>query len=168
MDASTFTVRAACALRLEAWAVRNLGVPAVRVGMRCRLGAPEGRVIAVGVAGGLIPGLKIGSRISANHIVNEEGETIWRGKAIKIPGAIVGKVVSTRKIYDSRKSREALFKRTDAIAVEMESHALVGPMYQGCVRTISDTPEWPLIFSMCGGLKALLELRKIRLETELW
>src|SRR5206468_2156952 len=52
MDARTLDVRLVCALRLEAWAVRKLGLPTVHVGIGCSLGIPEGRVISVGFAGG--------------------------------------------------------------------------------------------------------------------
>jgi len=163
------TVRAACALRLEEWAVRKLGVPTVRVGMRCKLGVPEGKLISVGVAGGLVPALEIGSRVTANRIVDEDGQTIWEGEPLKVPGAIVGTVASVRNVHDTRASRKALYESTGAIAVEMESLVLAGPLFKGCFRVISDTPSIPLIlFSIYGGLAALRELTKIRLETELW
>jgi uridine phosphorylase len=165
MDVSRVNIRAACALSLEEWAVRRIGMPTVLVGIGCKRGVPEGKIIAVGVAGGLTPGLKIGTRVVANRIVDEEGQIIWEGVPLKITGAIVGTIVSSKKIYDRPKARRALYEKTGAMAVEMESHVLAGPMYQGCVRTISDTPNFPLaLFSVYGGLKALYELSKLRFE----
>jgi hypothetical protein len=132
---------AACATGAEARAARRAGFRTALVGIGATRGAPEGRLVSFGVAGGL-NGLEVGTVIDATRIVAEDGTVLWEGPGLGIAGARLGTILALDRIADSPEERRRLHERTGADVVDMESGVLAGTgRLDGCVRAVSDTPE---------------------------
>ncbi len=91
-----------------------------------------------GVSGGLDPDLEPGDLILADSIIQENGNTcqqIWEGnsKFVEISYAALiakgipayrGAIITVRKAVLSARNKQALFTKTNALAVDMESAAV--------------------------------------------
>jgi nucleoside phosphorylase len=130
-----------CALAAEERAARKGGAPAARVGLRASLELPEGDLVAFGLAGALVPDLEAGDLLTATRLVDEDGQTLWAGEAVALPGAKPAVICVSRDVIDEPGARAALAARTGAVAVELESARLAASgRLTGIVRAISDTP----------------------------
>jgi adenosylhomocysteine nucleosidase len=138
---------AACATTAEERAARRAGYRTARVGLCARRGVPAGRLISFGVAGGL-DGLAVGTVIDATRVVDEQGNVLWEGEGLGVPGARPGTILAAGDVVDDPDERRRLHELTGADAVDMESGVLAATgRLEGCLRAISDTSERPL-----GGL----------------
>ena len=116
-----------------------------RVGLGARRPLPEGRLAAFGVAGALESGLEPGTLLTASTIVAEDGNVVWSGTPLSVPGARPATLCTSDHVVDDPNERQALAERTGAIAVEMESGSLAATgRLAGAVRAIADGPERPL------------------------
>lgn len=91
-----------------------------------------------GVSGGLDPGLEPGDMVLADSIIQENGDTcqqIWEGnsKFVEISYAALiaegipvyrGPIITVQKAVLSARNKQALFTKTNALAVDMESAAV--------------------------------------------
>lgn len=135
----------ACALAVEERAALAGGARVARVGLGARLEAPDGRLIAFGLAGALVPGLVPGMLLTARKVVDPEGATVWEGEPVRVPGALTAVVCSADHVVDEPAERSVLAERSGAVAVDMESAVLAGTgRLAGVVRAISDTPGRPI------------------------
>jgi hypothetical protein len=136
----------ACATAAEAAVVERAGwATAARVGIRCANGVPEGMLVSFGVAGGLDDGLPAGTVIDASRVVDTEGNVLWEGEPLGIPGAVSGTIVACDEIVDAPHGRARLASATGALAADLESGpiARLGQLH-AVVRAIGDTPSRPL------------------------
>ena len=151
MDA---TLTLACALELEEKVARKAGARAARVGLGAKLPLPDGRLVSFGLAGGLVPGLRPGTLLTAERLVDESGRTLWEGAPLEVDGARPAVMCAAQGVADDPAERRALAERTGAVAVDMESGVLASSgRLVGIVRAISDTPEQPV-----GGLASAATL----------
>jgi hypothetical protein len=135
---------AACATASEARAARRAGFRTALVGIGATRGAPAGRLVSFGVAGGL-NGLDVGTVVDATRIVAEDGSVLWEGSGLGVAGARPGTILALDRIADTPEERRRLYERTGAVAVDMESGVLAASgRLEGCIRAVSDTPERPL------------------------
>jgi len=134
-----------CALTVEEQAAVRAGASVARVGLRAQLPPPEGRLVAFGLSGALVPGLDPGTLLTARKVVGAEGETLWEGDPVAVPGALTAVLCGVGRVVDEPAARRALAERTGAVAVDMESGVLAGTgRLAGAVRAISDTPTRPV------------------------
>ncbi len=139
MDADGLTF--ACATTAEERVARRAGFRTALVGLSARNGVPGGDLVSFGLAGGL-DGLPAGTVIDATRVVDEQGETLWEGPGLGVPGARPGTILATDRIVDDPADRKRLFESTGAVAVDLESGVLAGSgRLRGCLRAVSDTPE---------------------------
>jgi adenosylhomocysteine nucleosidase len=144
----------ACALELEEKVARKAGARAARVGLGAKLPLPDGRLVSFGLAGGLVPGLRPGTLLTAERLVDESGRTLWEGAPLEVDGARPAVMCAAQGVADDPTERRALAERTGAVAVDMESGVLASSgRLVGIVRAISDTPEQPV-----GGLASAATL----------
>ncbi len=141
----TDSLTLACALASEERVARRAGAATARVGLRASLGAPLDRHASFGLAGALVPGVEAGSVVSADRVVDTDGEVLWEGSPLEVPGASVATVCSAERVIDDPRERDDIARRTGAIAVDMESGPLAASgRLAGIVRAIADGPERPV------------------------
>jgi len=150
VDAERLTF--ACATTAEERTARRAGLRTALVGLRACNGIPEGEIVSFGLAGAL-NSLDTGTVIDATRVVDEEGETLWQGEPLGVPGAVGGTILAVERVVDDPDERRALHGRTGAHAVDLESGALArSGRLVGCVRAVSDTPERTL-HGICNAVK---------------
>lgn len=89
-------------------------------------------LLSFGLAGGLDPTLRPGAVIFAEHVIGPDGDhwpvdSTWRDAILAVSGAdalVTGDVVGSDKPLRSVSEKANLFAKTDARAVDMESHAV--------------------------------------------
>jgi adenosylhomocysteine nucleosidase len=132
-------ILAVTGLRAEAAIARRAGLAAV-----CAGGVPERTRIALdqaildgadglvsfGLAGGLAPQLPPGTLIVANEVVDPSGERhpvdqAWAATLRRATGAFDGAILGALVPAASAAAKAALFARTGALAVDLESLAVV-------------------------------------------
>jgi nucleoside phosphorylase len=129
----------ACATTAEARVAKRVGLPNARVGIRAVNGVPPGRVVSFGLAGALHDGLRIGDVLDATRVVDERGETLWRGDPLGIEGARDATVLASHDLVHDADERRRLHEASGADAVDMESGVLArSGRLAGVVRVISD------------------------------
>jgi adenosylhomocysteine nucleosidase len=129
----------ACATTAEARVAKRVGLPTARVGIRAVNGVPPGRVVSFGLAGALHDGLRVGDVLDATRVVDERGETLWRGDPLGIEGARDATVLASHDLVHDADERRRLHKASGADAVDMESGVLArSGRLAGIVRVISD------------------------------
>jgi hypothetical protein len=135
----------ACATSSEERAARKAGLAAARVGLGVVNGAPPGRLVSFGLAGGLRDDLAPGDVLDVIRVVDRDGATLWEGLPLGIPGARTATVVAGEGLVDDAHERRALAERSGADAVDLESGPLARTgRHVGGVRVVSDTPSQPL------------------------
>ena len=135
----------ACALEVEEKVARKAGARTARVGLRAGLSLPDGPLVSFGLAGGLVPGLRPGTLLSAERLVDGMGRTLWEGAPLTVDGAQPAVICAGEDVADEPTARAALAERSGAVAVDMESAALAASgRLVGIVRAVSDTPEQPV------------------------
>jgi 4-hydroxy-3-methylbut-2-en-1-yl diphosphate reductase len=141
--------------------------------------APDAVVVA-GLAGGLSPELQAGDVIVASEVRDVTGRTVMRAAAplvaeLRARGLRVhaGPMVSTDHIVNG--PERALLAKTGALAVDMESAAIVRSLKASgvpvaVVRVIVDTAHAPLnrLSTVTSGAQALLTLRRIGPSLSTW
>jgi hypothetical protein len=130
-----------CALRVEEQAAAKAGALAWRAGLGANGPLPNGPLVSFGLAGALVPGFDPGTVLTARKLVGPDGETLWEGPPLPVPGALAAVLCSTGEVVDEPDLRRRLAERTGAVAVDMESAALAETgRLAGVVRAVSDTP----------------------------
>ena len=138
----------ACALEVEEKVARKAGARAACVGLRAGLPLPDGPLVSFGLAGGLVRGLRPGTLLTAERLVDATGRTLWEGAPLAVDGARPAVICASESVADDPSARAALAERSGAVAVDMESGVLAASgRLVGIVRAVSDTPERPV-----GGL----------------
>jgi hopanoid-associated phosphorylase len=123
-------------------------------------------VVSFGVAGGLCPDLEpgtcvIGSGIVSgtdriNHISTHDD---WAKNLLQaIPGAVGGKLYGSHGPVTHPRTKAALYKRTGAIAVDMESHivgdvAVAHGLPMAAIRVITDPASRALPPSVLAAMR---------------
>jgi len=84
------------------------------------------RLISFGIAGGLEPGLPVGSMIIGSQVTSLDGSTIcdkaWAADLMqKFPEAHCGGVWGSEMIVASAREKRALYEKSRCLAVDMES-----------------------------------------------
>jgi hypothetical protein len=134
-----------CGLRVEERAAVRGGSRAFRVGLGAPGPLPDGPLVSFGLAGALVPGFEPGTLLTARKLVGPDGETLWEGPPLPVPGALAAVLCSTGEVVDEPDARRLLAERTSAVAVDMESAALANTgRLAGVVRAVSDTPARPV------------------------
>jgi hypothetical protein len=83
--------------------------------------------------------------VTAERIVDEQGRTLWEGRALPVPGARTGVLCTADRVVDDAREREALAARTGALVVDMESGRIAASgRLVGAVRVVSDTASRPV------------------------
>jgi adenosylhomocysteine nucleosidase len=136
----------ACALRVEERVARKAGGRAAVVGQGAQLPLPDGRLVSFGFAGGLAAGLDPGALLTATKVVDPDGNVLWEGEPLAVPGARPAVICwSPDGVVNEPEARRALADRSGAAAVDMESGTLAATgRLAGAVRAISDTGEHPV------------------------
>ena len=143
----------ACALRVEERVARKAGGRAAVVGQGAQLPLPDGRLVSFGFAGGLAAGLDPGALLTATKVVDPDGNVLWEGEPLAVPGARPAVICwSPDGVVNKPEARRALADRSGADAVDMESGTLAATgRLAGAVRAISDTGEHPVGALACAG-----------------
>jgi nucleoside phosphorylase len=106
---------------------------------------PDEPLVALGLAGALVTGVDAGTVLSAERVVDEQGDVIWEGEPWPVPGARPAVLCAVGQVVDDPVERAELAERTGAIACDMESGALASTgRLRGVVRAVADGPERPL------------------------
>jgi hopanoid-associated phosphorylase len=95
--------------------------------LAAELGNGARRVISIGICGALAPDLRVGDAIVASKIVDRDSSypthEQWSNYlAARLPRAILAPIAGTNEIAADREAKAALRTRTNASAVDMESH----------------------------------------------
>lgn len=138
-------VTLACALKVEEKAARKAGARTAVIGLGAGLPLPEGQIVSFGFAGGLEPGLRPGTLITATRVVDPAGRTLWDGPALEVEGAEPAVICASELVANEPSERHALAERTGASVVDMESGVLASTgRLAGVVRAISDPADHPV------------------------
>jgi adenosylhomocysteine nucleosidase len=150
------TILAVTGLKREAEIAGGPGVVAVTGGgdsksLAAKLGALHGDiqgVISIGLGGGLSPLLKVGEVVIADQVLFDAEhwrcDERWRvALAAKLPQAHQGPVAASDVILENRKDKAALYAKTGALVVDMESaiaarFAIARKLPFAVLRVISD------------------------------
>jgi len=143
MDADGVTL--ACATAAELRAARRARVRSALVGLGASNGVPDGPLVSFGLAGALRDGLPAGTVLDATRVVDGQGEVLWEGRSLGVPGARGATILAAEAIVDSADERRRLHEHTGADAADLESGPLArtGRLH-GVLRVVSDTPDRPL------------------------
>jgi hypothetical protein len=142
----------ACATTAEVRAAARAGFRASLIGLAGINGLPEGDLVSFGLAGAL-DGCPTGTVIDATRVVDEQGNVLWEGKPLGIPGAVRGTILAAERVVDDPEERARLYRLTGADAVDLESGPLArSGRLRGVVRAVSDTPERPL-HGICAAVR---------------
>jgi adenosylhomocysteine nucleosidase len=142
----------ACALRVEERAARKAGARTALVGLGAGLPLPDGRLVSFGFAGGLEPGLRPGTLVTATKVVDASGQTLWAGPALEVEGAEPAVLCASDGVANEPHARQALAERSGAAVVDMESGVLASTgRLAGVVRAISDSGDHPVGKLVCAG-----------------
>jgi hypothetical protein len=132
-------------LKVEEKAARKAGARTAVIGLGAGLPLPEGQIVSFGFAGGLEPGLRPGTLITATRVVDPAGRTLWDGPALEVEGAEPAVICASELVANEPSERHALAERTGASVVDMESGVLASTgRLAGVVRAISDPADHPV------------------------
>lgn len=111
-------------------------------------------IVSFGVAGALSPRLRPGDCVLASQVSDGDAvlvsHTPWlRAASTKLPDAEIGTIAGSAAIIASAADKATLYRRTGALAVDMESHvAARAAAARGlpfiAIRTISDAADQAL------------------------
>lgn len=145
-------VTLACALKVEQKAARKAGARTALVGLGAGLPLPDGRLVSFGFAGGLEPGFRPGTLVTATKVVDSAGRTLWDGPALDVEGAEPAVVCASESVANEPEARRDLAKRSGAAVVDMESGVLASTgRLAGVVRAVSDSGDQPVGKLVCAG-----------------
>lgn len=115
------------------------------------------RLISWGVAGALTPGLKAGALVLPDAVVANDGREFltdaeWRARLMRFLSDVTvagGRLTESAKVSGTAADKHALYARTGAIAVDMESAALAAVAKSGgvpfiAIRAIVDEVDRPI------------------------
>jgi adenosylhomocysteine nucleosidase len=108
-----------------------------------------GLLVSFGLAGGLKPGLAAGTLLAPREIVAPGGERYACAQDYHFPGAISDALAGSDTLLSTPQEKARLFDRTNAIAVDMESHAVAKVAAERnlpflVLRAVADTSEMAL------------------------
>jgi nucleoside phosphorylase len=130
---------------VEQRVARGAGARAALVGLGAARFVPDGPLVSFGFAGGLTDQVAPGELLSAARIVDEDGNTIWEGEPLPVPGARSAVFCWSDEVVDKAAARHALAARSGAEAVDMESGALAATgRLTGVLRAVTDSPAQPV------------------------
>jgi adenosylhomocysteine nucleosidase len=122
------------------------------VGLRASLPPPDGWFVSFGLAGGLAAGLRPGTLLTAERLVDASGRTLWEGDPLPVEDAHPAVICAVDGVVDDPAERRALAEQSGAVAVDMESGVLAASgRLVGIVRAVSDTPEQPVGCLACAA-----------------
>lgn len=163
--------------------VTGMGATAIRRALAWLLDPATGlrptHVVSAGFCGGLVPDLAVGAVLQPDTVIGPSGETL--PVPVERCVARTGGIVSVDEAVLGTAERAALHTRTGALAVDMESYAIVTTCQDAgvpcaCLRVVSDDLFHPLPAEMAriihdGRVRpmalATAVLRRPRLGTEL-
>jgi len=141
------------------------------------------RLISFGIAGGLEPGLPVGTMIIGAQVVSNDGSWLcdskWIGDLIqKFPTAHCGAVWGSETIVASAREKHILYEKSRCLAVDMESQcaaqiAAEAKIPLAVIRVVCDSAEMsvpPVVMAAIAEdgridiLKALWHLARHPLE----
>ena len=159
-------------MAFEARIAAGLGVPVVCGGdgknldsMLARtMAAGCGGLISFGVAGGLAPDLKPGTCVIGSAILDGDEErptdARWAQRLTRIiPGAVYGPIVGVRQPIAHASAKQALHRKTGALAVDMESQVVARAAERhgvplAAIRVVIDPVERTIPRSALAGTRA--------------
>ncbi len=100
-------------------------------------------IISAGLAGGLRPGLQRGDIVMGDRIANTEGRQLQIDLSVdphelqRHPGVHVGRLLSTDRTISAPEEKAALGEAHDALAVDMETFAVVETCHRRHVRCLA-------------------------------
>ena len=120
-------------------------------------------LVSFGVAGGLAPELSSGSCVVASNVLSEEGNWTtdgdWSERMLSaVPGAVSGALIGVPAPVARPEDKQALHRKTGAVAVDMESH-IVARMAAAfnvpfaAIRVITDPAKRALPRSALAGMR---------------
>jgi adenosylhomocysteine nucleosidase len=110
-------------MEAEARIARRFGFPVATLGGAEALlaGGADG-LISFGIAGGLAPGLKPGTLVVATEVVAEDGRRYpAMDLTTSVTGAVRAPIAGAIAIVAQTEAKQALYNRTGAVAVDLES-----------------------------------------------
>lgn len=133
-------------------------------------------VVSGGVCGGLAPDLRAGQLVLPESVLGPDGERLNvtptpHRQATELAGAARGgTLVTSREVVGSAEAKSALFARTGAVAVDMESSVILAHAAgAGCpalvVRGVSDTAAESLPPELIDLVTPAGKLRTVRALT---
>ena len=147
-------------MEAEARIARRCGFPVATLGgAEALLADGVDGLISFGIAGGLAPGLKPGTLVVATEVIADDGS---RYSAMNVPAstaeAIRAPIAGTTAIVSRAEAKRALYHRTGAVAVDLESAEVArlcadAGVPLAVIRTIGDPAERDLPPAALVGLK---------------
>jgi adenosylhomocysteine nucleosidase len=106
------------------------------------MGERPGLVIMAGFAGALAPELRVGDLVLGTEVIDAAGAR-WTCSAGEVLAAIRGRILSTATVLGEAADKADLYRRHQALAVEMESAGVARVCARqgipfACLRAISD------------------------------
>jgi hopanoid-associated phosphorylase len=124
-------------MAFEARIAQGLGVPVVCGGdgknlaasLTHAMAAGCGGLVSFGVAGGLAPHLKPGDCVIASSVIDQDDtratDARWAHRLTRlIPGSVQGAIVGVHEPIAHADAKRALYEKTGAVAVDMESQVV--------------------------------------------
>jgi len=143
----------------EARIARRLGFPVATLsGAKALLDKGADGLISFGIAGGLAPGLKPGTLVVATEVIDEAGR---RYPAMDLTASVTGVVrapiAGATAVAAGAKAKQALYDRTGAVAVDLESAEVARLCAEAnvplaAIRAIADPAERDLPPAALVGL----------------
>jgi adenosylhomocysteine nucleosidase len=81
-------------------------------------------LVSFGLAGGLAPGLAAGALLAPKEVIAPDGQRFATADGYPFANAMTEPLAGSDVVLATPQDKEALFARTKAIAVDMESHAV--------------------------------------------
>ena len=158
-------------------AVNGMGCAAAAAAASALVGAGAGALVSFGLAGGLDPALDPGAVLLPVRILSADGAPIattgsWRARLEQAlaPQAFVahGPLLTSPRAIASVEAKSTLFRKSGAVAVDMESYAIAQVALEAgvpflAVRVIVDGAADSLPHAVAAAADAAGELRLWRL-----
>jgi adenosylhomocysteine nucleosidase len=145
----------------EARIARRFGFPvATPGGAKALLADGADGLISFGIAGGLAPGLKPGTLVVATEVVAEDGRRYpTMDVSALVTEVIRAPIFGGKAIVSRAEAKQALYHRTSAVAVDLESAEVArlcgdAGVPLAVIRTIGDPAERDLPPAALVGLRA--------------
>ena len=106
-------------------------------------------LVSFGLAGGLAPGLRAGTLLAPSEIIAPDGQRFACASSFQFANALRTPMAGSDNLLSTPDQKTLLHARTNAVAVDMESHAVARMAHKRgipflALRAVADTAELAL------------------------